>query len=329
MMYESTQSFGAISTATNISTIHLHNTLTKNQQANTEEWTTVLPRRPRKPRDLVAKASSHSGAEALPLPEVQPPLEHQTSPEELPSSELHPNYAYTATSDEGIKKELDDRNLPYRAGWPRLPPLPLLTTYDMATIWIHDTNTMVKEVGSILDDHEVLWQTIGLAFRRLYDVATQRHGIDTHHALLIGAAKFGPRLEAAIVRLRQMLLKDPCLRHTFIEVIDHRVVGELRTYVVESGHHFLQRQESIRKIVIDEISKRNQTYTNIEFVRRGVNGFEDRLRCPCTVLITTSTADEEVWWKVIVPSIKRRIVDIVRDTAVEVLQGAKDVIDVD
>jgi hypothetical protein len=59
-------------------------------------------------------------------------------------------------------------------------------------------------------------------------------------------------------------------------------------------------------------------------MRRGVFEWERRGLCPVTVVVSTLTAGDEVWWKVTIRKARKRLDGILRNVMVEVLQGVDD-----
>lgn len=296
------------------------------------EWTTVQSRKSRKRPNILVQGTSETsstfgneeplqtGTNGLDQDLNHPASTAATTCVDL-SPIIHRNAKYTSTAPRDIMKELDDRNLPYRAGWPRLPPLPLRTERRGADLWVQQPRAILLAVRAILQTHCVRWRRITFAYRAPYQLAEQQRGIDTHHTLLIIADLGGPSPKSAICDTRMLLLQQEATRFTFIEVIDYRAVQDLNTYPVDDKHMFMINRELIRDMVMHEVQKRGQSVTHIEFLRRGLFSFNKRMKCPCTVVVTTLTADQEVWWLEIMPSIKLRVRDIVRNVAVEVLQG--------
>ena len=77
---------------------------------------------------------------------------------------------------------------------------------------------------------------------------------------------------------------------------------------------------------MQEIAEQGQACLRVEFMRRGFSEWERReLFCPVTVVVSTLTAGEEVWWKVIIPRIRKKLDEnVLKNVMVEVLQGVDD-----
>lgn len=278
------------------------------------EWTVVTSRK-RKPE----KTPVASTPETLP----------ETKTQDNTSTELcHPNAKYTATADKDIYLELDDRYLSYRMGWPRLPPLPLLNVPRGAHLWVHDPDPIISQLEALFKACPITLIGAVFTYRTPYNLATVRHGIDDYHTLLILVQY--PRVEQLgifcrlIVQIRKILMQQAGTRYTYIKVLDHRATPELRSYAVEPGHQFWSQQDLIREVVMHEIAEQGQTCLRLEFMRRGAFEWERRALCPVTVVVTTLTADDEVWWKVVIRKARKRLDEILKDVMVEVLQGVDD-----
>ena len=279
-----------------------------------EEWTVVTSRKRKTEKTPVAST-----------PATLSEAEIQDNTPEL----CHPNAKYTATADKDIYLELDDRYLSYRMGWPRLPPLPLLNMPRGAHLWVHDPDPILSQLDALFKASPITLIGAGFTYRTPYNLATaQRHGIDDHHTFLVLVQY--PRVEQLaivcrlIVQIRKILMQQAGTKYTYIEVLDHRATPELRSYAIEPEHQFWSRQDLIREVVMHEIAEQGQTCLRVEFMRRGVFEWERRALCPVTVVISTLTADDEVWWKVIIRKARKKLDEILEDVMVEVLQGVDD-----
>jgi hypothetical protein len=279
------------------------------------EWTVVTSRKRKTEKTPVPSPPETS------LPEPSPQ-------DTTPTSLCHPNEKYTATNEKDIYLELDDRCLSYRMGWPRLPPLPLLNQPQGADLWVTNFDAIMSQIDALFKSCPITLLSAAFTYRTPFNLATVRHGIDNHHTLLILVVY--PRVEQLgivcrlIVQIRKILMQEVGTRHTYIEVLDYRATPELRSYAIESGHLFWVRRELIREVVMQEIAEQGQTCLRVEFMRRGVFEWERRGLCPVTVVVSTLTAGDEVWWKVTIRKARKRLDGILRNVMVEVLQGVDD-----
>jgi hypothetical protein len=284
------------------------------------EWTVVTSRKRKTEKTPVTSNPETEIPETeLPEPGIQ---------DNGPTKLCHPNERYTATDDKDIYLELDDRYLSYRMGWPRLPPLPLRNSSRDAHLWISDPDTIISQVGALFKSCPITWLGAGFTYRTPYNLATVRHGLDDHHTFLV-LVEYPCKEQLGvvcrlIVEICKILMQQADTRYTYIEVIDHRATPELRSYAIEPGHQFWSRQELIRETVMQEIVEQGQACLRVKIMRRGLFQWERRALCPVTVVVSTLTADDEVWWKVIIPRARRRLDGILKDVMVKVLQGADD-----
>jgi hypothetical protein len=223
---------------------------------------------------------------------------------------------YQSRSDEEIEAEMDNRGLHYRHGWPLLPPLPVETVYSGAFRAVHNAEQHLDRVENILHAQRVQTSNHLFAYR-VPNNASDDEPID---AFLTLVATVNTAVQAtfvvAIIQLRQYLKAQDETKDISIELIDYRAIDGLLTFPI----HFkeaaiLEAWDQVSNIVETEISNFHEKWLSIELLHRGL--IENR--CVPTVVITSPSAGDDTWTKLIVPAIRQRLCNLTPLFDVEVL----------
>ncbi|KAF1951877.1 hypothetical protein CC80DRAFT_188450 [Byssothecium circinans] len=222
---------------------------------------------------------------------------------------------YMSRSDEEILGEMDKKGTAYRKGWPSLPPLPVDTIEEGASV--KDEKHHLNIVKNILDVQQMNDQEIFIAFRAPRNADENNLA---HYLTLVcttDTISNADRIQTAIVRIRNYLRQHECTEYLIIEIIDHRIIQGLVTYPI---HHteksVLDLWPSISKLVFTSLN--TQDWLSLQLLHRGI--VEDISLCPPTVVITTPSASDDKW-----ESLRQTILSKVRSVAplwrIEVLFG--------
>ncbi|KAK7192293.1 hypothetical protein PSPO01_01865 [Paraphaeosphaeria sporulosa] len=211
---------------------------------------------------------------------------------------------WMSRSEDEIAENMDRRNLPYRQGWPQLPPLPITETRQGARNAVHDPETMIEAVQVLCAVHHFHPTSVYFAFR-----APQVRDQHENYLTLVIAADLSddPVLFSLIVQIRKRLQQNPRNEDIAIEIIDERVVNGLFTFPITSttDRHLLDIWEEVYDIAIRTMIGHKKRFVTIEILRRGV--FNDVEQSTPTLVITTPSAAEDIWSDDIMPSIQRQI----------------------
>ncbi|KAF9694672.1 hypothetical protein EKO04_007343 [Ascochyta lentis] len=224
---------------------------------------------------------------------------------------------WQSRSDEEIEQLLDNRNLGYRNGWPRLPPLPVSERKEGA-------KNMVSKPQDVIEATQTLCQTQRLDVHQIYFAfRTPEVTIPGEHYLTLVITvdlSDDPILVPAIVQIRKLLQQDAQNQEISIEIIDYRVVHGLYTFAVPpSKEHLLRTWKPVYDHILAEIHSQHEQWLTLEMLFRGLD--DDAARCPATVVITSPTAGNTIWLESILPRIRQRIYPLDPHLKVELLCG--------
>ncbi|KAH8702832.1 hypothetical protein GQ44DRAFT_783603 [Phaeosphaeriaceae sp. PMI808] len=220
-------------------------------------------------------------------------------------------------SDEEIEEEMDII-LPYRQGWPRLPPLPVSNITNRARNMVNNPQAVIEEVEVLCGAQKVHPINIYFAFRV---PKVQQEGEDYH--TLVVAADFTntPIFRSLIIQIRKLLQQDSRHQEMFIEIIDHRAVHGLISFAIPpSEEYLLDIWQTVFDTVLEEIQRWKEQWITIEMLYRGIE--HDAAKCPATVVITSPTAAADIWITAILPHIRERVMVLSPFLQIELLCGS-------
>lgn len=225
---------------------------------------------------------------------------------------------WLSRSDEEIAEHMDNRNLPYRKGWPQLPPLPVSQNRQGARSAVHDPDTIIEAVEMLCAVQHVQSANIYFAFR----TPQVRQEGETYLTLVIAAdLRHEPILFSLIVQIRKHLQQDSRNEEIAIEIIDERVLRGMFTFAISTSEwDLLDIWEQVYGIALTTIGENKERFLTMEILRRGLSN--DAEQCSPTLVITSPTAAEDVWTNTILPSIHRHINALSPGLGVELLCGS-------
>lgn len=221
-------------------------------------------------------------------------------------------------TDEEIRSEMDKRGLSYRAGWPTLPPLPMYTVAGPRGM-IPDHTDKLQELANMLSAKGVGCGTPHFVFRVPVDAVdpddfwpylTCLYPTDT--------IKYSDRLVEIVVLIKSILKKYDSTNNIQIECIDWRAQGNLISFAIRHDDSGIRERWERTVPIILELLEQHE-WLCLEMLRRGI--LEDPEKCPPTIVITTPTARNFKWVRIIMPAILAAIAHIAPDFKVEVLCG--------
>lgn len=224
----------------------------------------------------------------------------------------------TSTAEE-IQHEMDDRGLSYRHGWPQLPPLPIQTSTEDARTLVPNRMALIEHIQTILQHHHVHHKHMYFAFRAPHDAAPDT---DTNYLTLVAlvdtAGRDDTMFRRAIVDIRLLFQKSEDTASITIELLDYRARNALVTLPVRyTDEAVLQAYDTVREIVVEEMARAKAKWLCVELVRRGL----EKEACLPTIVVTTPTASDSAWWKIILPAVRIRLAALTPLFGVEVLCG--------
>ncbi|CAO2654502.1 Nn.00g112350.m01.CDS01 [Neocucurbitaria sp. VM-36] len=225
---------------------------------------------------------------------------------------------WLSRSDEEIVEHMDSRNLPYRKGWPQLPPLPVSNITNGARNTVNNPEAVINTVQTLCQAQRIQPSQIYFAFR----VPEVQQPGEQYHTLVVTAdLSDDPILYSLIIQIRKYLQQDSRHQEISIEFIDHRVVHGLFSFAISpSEEHLLDVWQPVFDIVLEEIRKQKEQWITIEMLYRGLE--YDAARCPATVVITSPNAAGDIWVKAILPDIHKRVRVLSPSLNVELLCGS-------
>lgn len=225
---------------------------------------------------------------------------------------------WLSKSDEEIAEEMDTVNLPYRAGWPNLPPLPVNETTQGARVRVHDPEGTMEAVQVLCAAQKVYATRIYFAYR----IPKVREYDEDYLTLVIAAdLRHEPVLFSLILQIRKHLQRDVANEEIAIEIIDDRVVHGFYYFAIpRSDENLLNTWHHIYEVALTTILESKERFLTMELLYRGFSN-DRRLSLP-TLVITSPTAAKDVWTQTILPSIRRRINAEFPSLKVELLCGS-------
>jgi hypothetical protein len=199
---------------------------------------------------------------------------------------------------------MDSKMLPYRIGWPELPPLPVTTITDGARHEVEDTVKHLQTVKDILMAQGISSSEVYFAYRiPRYANPEEHHNFLTLVITADTTTNFTIRL--AVVQIRQHLKKFEDTSNVAIEVLDFRAVDGLNTFPIHFTERIiLEEWPRVLEQVISELDRRKAAWMCIELAHRGI--LDEVHRCTPTVVITSPTAAERIWWTTLLPALRAR-----------------------
>ncbi|RMZ71413.1 zinc finger protein [Pyrenophora seminiperda CCB06] len=227
---------------------------------------------------------------------------------------------YMSRSDEEIREEMDTGGLSYRAGWPKLQPLPLGTVLVGARAHIPDATQRLEAVRLILETQGLLYTT-GVDYRFAYRLpcdATEEDDMSEYLTLLITLDMInqGHKVEHTIMRVRALFRNYSSTAAVQIECLDYRAHGGLLSHPISHTEIDLcQKWEATLPIVLSLLD--DQAWLSVELLRRGLVDEN----CLPTIVISTPSARDSKWSDAIVPLILAEINNTGPGFVVEILFG--------
>jgi hypothetical protein len=251
---------------------------------------------------------------STPYPNFGEPLLNKSSKSQRDKTKKR---RWQSRSDEEIAEYMDDRNLPYRRGWPRLPPLPVSTVRNGACDLVNNPQSVIETVMVLCQAQNIHPFDIYFAFRA---PKVQEPDEDYHTLVVTTDLSKNAMTYSLIIQIRKLLQQDPRHDEMSIEIIDHRVVNGLFSFAIPpSEEHLLGIWEKTFNITLEEICKRKERWTTIEMLHRGCEN--SVARCPATIVITSPTAAKDIWIRAILPDIHKRVLAVFPLT-IELLCGS-------
>lgn len=157
---------------------------------------------------------------------------------------------------------MDNRNLPYRKGWPQLPPLPVDTITKGACDTGKNWYAVIETVDAILKAQDILNSHICFAFR----VPKVQQPDETYRTLVIRTGlSHNPIGSSLILRIRKYLQQDATRRDLFIEIIDERIIDGLFSFAIPpSMQDLVGNWEKIFNAVLDEIGQQKERWITMK-----------------------------------------------------------------
>ncbi|PVH96978.1 hypothetical protein DM02DRAFT_686517 [Periconia macrospinosa] len=238
----------------------------------------------------------------------------------VPSSSDAPKTCWQARSDEEIAKHLDRRNLKYRHGWPRLPPFPLNTIRRGAHAHLGENEQFHHElddaVREICNARQIEATDIFFAWR----VPQVKDPEKSYFTLVIQAnLRSEPVLDDAIIQIRKYLQERKSTEAVTIEIIDSRILNNVYSFPIKCrADEWVYDNEHITfQVAVDEVEKQGENWLLLQSSRRGLEN--DRELCTPMLVITSKTADRDIWADAIIPNIERELASRELPLKVEVL----------
>lgn len=211
---------------------------------------------------------------------------------------------YQSRSDEEIESEMDNRGLNYRHGWPQLPPLPVQTFIQGASLAVHNAPQHITRVQNILAVQRIQTYDVYFAYRVPND-AKHDEPVEAFLTLVVTVnTSMSVTFVAPIIQLRQYLKSQEETTDLFIELIDYRAIDGLFTIPIShKDTAVLDSWDHVGSLVTSEISGFHEKWLSIEVLHRGLIEH----RCSPTIVIASPTAGDEIWIKAIVPAIRQKL----------------------
>ncbi|RAR15605.1 hypothetical protein DDE83_001055 [Stemphylium lycopersici] len=230
---------------------------------------------------------------------------------------------YLSRSDKEILDEMDSTGLSYRAGWPKLLPLPLETKVDGVRAMIPDANQRLGDVQMILAAQGLLGS--GCSYQFVFrlpqdDIDDHDHDSTDHLTLLFTADMVvdANKIQVAIMRIRSSFRQHESTKEIQIECLDYRAKRGLVSFAIHCDEYKI-REDWSSAIPVLLSSLKPHEWLSLEVMRRGLTS--NPKDCPPTIIITTPTAGDTKWAQTIIPSIKTDLFNIAVDFDIEILQG--------
>ncbi|KAF2439730.1 hypothetical protein P171DRAFT_395639 [Karstenula rhodostoma CBS 690.94] len=225
---------------------------------------------------------------------------------------------WLSRSDEEIAEYMDNSNLPYRKGWPQLPPLPITESRQGARSAVHDPETTMEAVQMLCAVQHLDVTNIYFAFRE-----PQVRQEDEHYLTLVIAADLSrePLQFSLIIQIRKHLQQHSRNEEIAIEIIDHHVVHGLFSLAIPASEgDLLNIWRQVYEIALTQIGENRERFLTLEIIYRGLS--DDAKQCSPTLVITSPTAAQDVWIQTIIPSIRRQMLALSPALRVELLCGS-------
>ncbi|KAI8943630.1 hypothetical protein NX059_001615 [Plenodomus lindquistii] len=116
--------------------------------------------------------------------------------------------------------------------------------------------------------------------------------------------------------MRQYLVKHDATSTLMMEALDYRALDGLVSLPVKYYQtDVLDAYDEASNIVYEEMTRAQARWLSVELLNRGLVAE----RCVPTIVISSSMADEEVWWRVILPAMRLKLAGLSAVFDVEVL----------
>lgn len=236
------------------------------------------------------------------------------------------NKRLLSASDEDIEDTMDAKQLPYRAGWPDLQPLPLVTVnhYLANCLTPAQQVDILNKARTVLQAQRLAFDGLHLAYRVPEDIPADGTVNLSPYLTLLFTADFindAHKLTLCIVRLRQSFLTNDAYKGISIECLHFTCLNRPRTYAILPNDGAVR---SITSDVMDHITEqlklKKMSWLCMEVTRRGLT--DTYGQCPPTVLITSPEAADARWYNEILPELRASLNDHAPAFKIEVLYAS-------
>ncbi|KAL6158442.1 hypothetical protein ACJBU6_02553 [Exserohilum turcicum] len=233
-----------------------------------------------------------------------------------PEREHRRRKRYRSRSDEEIQQEMDVRAMPYRVGWPKLPPLPLHTVIQGAFESVEDAASKLQEANIILEAQGI--HNVSVLFT--YRIPRDEAETDDLSQYLTLTCNFDTTANAhkllnAVIRLRSMLEQFESTAGAHVECIDYRPI---RTFTIQHSELDIRKKWEEATPILLQILEHHE-WLSMEMIRRGLEDTPDK--CPPTIVIATPTARDPKWHGKVLLDIVTAVDKIAPNFVVEILCG--------
>lgn len=203
----------------------------------------------------------------------------------------------------------------YRYGSPQLPPLPVEERVHGARDLVNNPGRLIERASSLCDAAGIKKIRIYFAFR-----LPKVRDCDKNYLTMVVTIdmKNDDPSESAVESLMD-LLKSNNSQHILIEIIDDRVVDGLASFPIPPSSPLLDDCQTVYDLVLKVIHENKEEWITLEMLLRGVH--EDAARCVPTIVVTSPTAANDVWWDIILPNIRTAFDNLYAPLSIELLCG--------
>jgi hypothetical protein len=208
-----------------------------------------------------------------------------------------------------------DSRLTYRLGWPLLPILPVVTTYENVPKVLSPTSQHIAKFRNILQTHKVPFDKMLVAHRTNPDTQMSKSTltlcvlITPPMSYVSGKAQHinsDSNILKALRALRTYILASSLTLR--IELIDTRAFYGLYTLPILATEQSLTSFIKKKKHGIVQVLKEcGAEVTSVDFYYRGLGKTRDQ--CRPTVVVGVLEPNRRVWWEVVMPKLRVKVGD--------------------